>query len=116
MTLQLGTSKILASFYARCSFRAASTRVARLNGIAAVTAAIKTTATEAANIIRGSIAETPNTTLFNQCDAENPAATPKAIPMTISFEACSPAQERIVDRRAPKAIRIAISSSLAVTQ
>ena len=102
--------------YARCSLRAASTLVARVNGIAAVIAAIEITTSEAANIINGSSAEMPKTTLLSQCDAENPATTPKAIPRTINFEACMPAQERMADRRAPSAMRIAISYSLAVTQ
>src|SRR6266700_4047186 len=102
--------------YPRCSLRAASDLVARLNGIAAVIAAIEMTTTEAANIIIGSSAETPKTTLLSQCDAEKPATTPKAITNMMSFEACMPAQEKIVDRRAPSAMRIAISSSLAVTQ
>src|SRR5438477_9351313 len=73
--------------YARCSLRAASTLVARVNGIAAVIAAIEITTSEAANIINGSSAEMPKTTLLSQCDAENPATTPKAIPRTINFEA-----------------------------
>src|SRR5258708_23083286 len=87
--------------YARCSLRAASTLVSRVNGIAAVIAAIEITTSDAANIINGSSPEIPKTTLLSQCDPENPAITPKAIPRTINFDACMPAQERIVDRRAP---------------